>query len=88
MVTMSTRVEYDEDYIMCASYDSLMLNEDQTLDDFVVFGENDQVFEIEKGTGQRSIFIDKLITYFQEIEEYEKCAKLVTLKEKIIEYGN
>ena len=88
MMKSKTKVEYDKDYIMRASYDALMVDEKRALKDFIVFGENSYVFEIEIGTGQRSIFLDQLIEYFEKIEEYEKCQKLVNLKIKIIENGN
>ena len=88
MLVMGTKSEYNEDYIMRASYDSLMIDIDNTLEYFSVFSESDYVFEIEKGTGQRSEFIDTLIEYFQNLEEYEKCGELLQLKNKIIEYGN
>ena len=43
----------------------------------MVFKEGSDIIEIPHGIGQRAEFIDILIVYFEEIEEYEKCEKLV-----------
>lgn len=76
------------DYIMRASYDSLMMDVEKTIDEFIVFSEDDEVVEIERGRGERSIFIDGMIKYFESIEEYEKCATLIDLKRTVLEHGN
>ena len=50
--------------------------------------EGDTVAEIKKGTGERVIVINILISYFEDKEEYEKCSALMELKGLIIENGN
>jgi len=37
---------------------------------------------------KKTKFIDSLIDYFQEREEYERCAKLLKIKNKIINVEN
>ena len=76
------------DYVMNTSYDSLIMDADRTIDEFIVFTKDDEVIEIEQGTGERSIFIDVMIEYFESIEEFERCQKLIELKQIIIENGN
>jgi len=76
------------DYVMRTSFDSLMMDTDRTIDEFIVFTVDDEVIEIDQGTGERSKFIDGMIKYFESIEEFEKCQSLVDLKTIIIENGD
>jgi hypothetical protein len=76
------------DYVMTTSYDSLMMDTDRTIDEFIVFTKDDEVVEILQGTGERSIFIDGMIEYFESVEEFERCQKLINLKSIILENGN
>lgn len=78
----------DLDYLMQSSYDNLTKNLERTLYEFVVFEEGDLIVEVPKGVGQRSLVIDKMIKYFEKIEQYEKCAKLVKLKDQIVKFGD
>lgn len=80
--------KHSKDYLMNASYESLVSNVERTLDIFIIFEDNDTVIEIPNGKGYRSIAIDKMIDFFVEIEDYEKCAVLRDLKIKIIQYGD
>nr|MDA3779349.1 hypothetical protein [Bacteroidales bacterium] len=80
--------KHDTKYLMNASYESLMYNIDRTLDVFIIFEDNDTVIEVQKGKGYRSKALDKLMNYFIEVEDYEKCAQIRDLKIKIIEYGD
>jgi hypothetical protein len=75
-------------YIMQTSYNSLMLDFNVTVQEFIVFTEEDDIIEIKQGTGERSKFIDKMIEYFESIEEFEKCQNLLELKETIINSGD
>lgn len=80
--------KHSKEYLMNASYDSLTRCVERTLDIFIVFEDNDTVIEVPKGKGYRSTAIDKIINYFIEVEDYEKCAVLRDLKFKIIEFGD
>ena len=53
-----------------------------------MFKDNDRLIEIPHGIGQRSKFIDLMIEYFEDCEEYEKCNKLMKLKELVIMAGD
>jgi hypothetical protein len=78
----------DRDAMMRASYYILTKNFTKTINRFVVFQEGKQIVQIPHGIGQRSLYIDILIRYFEEIEEYEKCAKLAKLRAEVIEFGD
>ena len=80
--------KHDINYLMNASFEILTEDFDKTLNDFIVFEDGDNVVQIPKGTGRRSSAIDKIINYFITLEEYEKCAILKNLKDKIIEFGD
>ena len=71
----------DKDSLMRASYYQITRNFTKTVNRFVVFKEGNDIIEIQHGIGQRSKFIDILVDYFEELEEYEKCDKLMKLKE-------
>jgi hypothetical protein len=53
-----------------------------------VFKDDDRLIEIPHGIGQRSKFIDLMVKYFEALEEYEKCDKLMKLKELVIMAGD
>jgi hypothetical protein len=53
-----------------------------------VFSEGKNTIEIPHGEGQRSKFIDIIIEYFEELEEYEKCDTLLQLKKTVIMAGD
>jgi hypothetical protein len=78
----------DKDSLMRSSYYTITRNFTKTVNRFVVFKEGSDIIEIPHGIGQRAEFIDILITYFEEVEEYEKCKKLVKLKELVILAGD
>lgn len=73
----------DRDSLMRASYYQITRNFTKTVNRFVVFKDNDRLIEIPHGIGQRSQFIDLMIKYFESLEEYEKCQRLVKLKELV-----
>jgi hypothetical protein len=73
---------------MNASYDSLVRDVERTLDIFIIFEDDDTVIEVPKGKGHRSVAIDKIINFFLEEEEYEKCVVLRDIREKIIKSGD
>jgi len=78
----------DRDSLMRSSYYTITRNFTKTVNRFVVFKEGSDIIEIPHGVGQRSEFIDILIKYFEGLEEYEKCDKLVKLKELVIMAGD
>jgi len=78
----------DIDYVMKNSYDSLIIDIDKTIEEFIVFTIDDEVIEIEQGKGERSKFIDGMINYFETIEEFEKCQNLINLKVAVIKNGD
>lgn len=78
----------DKDSLMRASYYQITRNFTKTVNRFIVFKDNERLIEIPHGIGQRSRFIDLMIKYFEELEEYEKCNKLVKLKELVIMAGD
>jgi hypothetical protein len=78
----------DRDSLMRASYYTITRNFTKTVNRFVVFREGSDIIEIPHGIGQRSKFIDILIGYFEGLEEYEKCDKLMKLKDLVIMAGD
>jgi hypothetical protein len=78
----------ERDSLMRASYYQITRNFTKTVNRFIVFKDDDRLVEIPHGIGQRSKFIDLMIKYFEALEEYEKCTKLVKLKELVILAGN
>lgn len=88
-ITMSGFVSNsDKDSLMRASYYQITRNFTKTVNRFIVFKDNDRLIEIPHGIGQRSRFIDLMIEYFEGLEEYEKCTKLLKLKELVMMAGN
>ena len=78
----------DKDSLMRSSYYTITRNFTKTVNRFVVFKEGADIIEIPHGIGQRAEFINILIAYFEGVEEYEKCEKLVKLKELVILAGD
>lgn len=78
----------DKDSLMRASYYQITRNFTKTVNRFVVFKDEDRLIEIPHGIGQRSKFIDLMVKYFEEIEEYEKCERLMKLKELVMMAGD
>lgn len=78
----------DRDSLMRASYYQITRNFTKTVNRFIVFKDNDRLIEIPHGIAQRSKFIDLMIEYFEKLEEYEKCTKLMKLKELVIMAGD
>lgn len=78
----------DKDSLMRASYYQITRNFTKTVNRFIVFKDDDKLIEIPHGIGQRSKFIDLMVKYFENIEEYEKCERLIKLKELVIMAGN
>lgn len=86
---MSFEVSGEEkDALMRAAYYTLTRNFTKTVNRFVVFKDGENIVEIPHGIGQRSKFIEVLVVYFEDQEEYEKCDKLVKLKELVIMAGD
>ena len=71
---------------MVNAYD--LITKKKTLDDIYYALEDDTIsdfplpFDPIEEDGRRSDIIDIVIEYFISIEEYEKCAELVKIKEK------
>lgn len=78
----------EKDALMRAAYYTLTRNFTKTINRFVVFKDGSNVVEIPHGINQRSKFIEVLIIYFEENEEYEKCDKLLKLKDLVIMSGD
>lgn len=78
----------DKDSIMRASYYQITRNFTKTVNRFVAFKDEDRLIEIPHGISQRSKFIDLMIKYFESLEEYEKCNKLMKLRELVIMSGD
>ena len=78
----------DKDSLMRASYYQITRNFTKTVNRFVVFKDNDRLIEIPHGIGQRSKFIDLMVKYFEVSEEFEKCIRLVKLKELVLMAGD
>lgn len=78
--------EYVElDAVMRISFESLTSNIEETLNEFIVFNKNGNLIEINQGIEEKCQFIDKMIKYFESLEEFEKCHTLLELKNIIIE---
>ena len=78
----------EKDALMRAAFYTLTRNFTKTVNRFVVFKDGENIVEIPHGIGQRSKFIDVLVIYFEEQEEYEKCDKLLKLKELVMDAGD
>lgn len=78
----------DRDSLMRSAYYTITRNFTKTVNRFIVFREGVDIIEIPHGIGQRSEFIDILVKYFEELEEYEKCDKLMKLRELVIMAGD
>ena len=78
----------ERDALMRAAYYTLTRNFTKTVNRFVVFKDGENIVEIPHGIGQRTKFIDVLILYFEEVEEYEKCDRLIKRKELVEMAGN
>lgn len=76
------------DSLMRESYEELTKNFSQTLTRFIVFKNNEKAVEIPCGVGQRIKYINELIKYFENLEEYEKCIELNKLKELVEKDGD
>ena len=74
----------DKDSLMRASYYQITRNFTKTVNRFVAFKDEDKLIEIPHGIGQRSKFIDLMVKYFESLEEYEKCNKLMKLRELVM----
>ena len=85
---MSQFSNEEKDALMRSSYYILTRNFTKTVNRFIAFQDGRNTIEIPHGTGQRSKFIDLLVQYFEELEEYEKCDKLMKLKELVIMAGD
>lgn len=85
---MDNLLNADRDSLMRASYYQITRNFTKTVNRFIVFKDDDRLIEIPHGIGQRSKFIDLLVKYFEVIEEYEKCDKLMKLKDLVIMAGD
>jgi hypothetical protein len=78
----------EKDQLMRSSYYIITRNFTKTVNRFIAFQDGSNSIEIPHGICQRSKFIDLLIKYFEQIEEYEKCDKLVKLKELVVDAGD
>ena len=78
----------DKDSLFRESYKMLTKDFTKSVNKFIVFKEGKKNVEIEHGIGQRSLYIDILISHFEKYEEYEKCKNLLTLKELVIMAGD
>jgi len=85
---MNDNIGDDRDSLMRSSYYIITRNFTKTVNRFVVFRDGLNIIDIPHGVGQRSKFIDVLMKYFIEIEEYEKCDALSKLKELVIMAGD
>jgi hypothetical protein len=61
----------DKDSLMRASYYQITRNFTKTVNRFIVFKDEERLIEIPHGINQRSKFIDLMIKYFEDAEEYE-----------------
>jgi len=78
----------DKDSLMRNCYYTITRNFTKTVNKFVVFQSEGNSIEIYGGSGNRSKFIDMMIEYFVGTEEYEKCEKLMKLKELVLMAGD
>ena len=78
----------EKDSLMRSSYYNVTRNFTKTVNRFIAFQDGKNTIEIPHGTGQRSKCIDLLVEYFEDLEEYEKCEKLMKLKDLVIMAGD
>ena len=78
----------DKDFLFGESYKMLTKDFTKSVNKFIVFKDGKKNVEIEHGIGQRSLYIDVLISHFENKEEYEKCKNLLKLKELVIMAGD
>jgi hypothetical protein len=85
---MENITKEERDSLMRSSYYIITRNFTKTVNRFIVYQDSKNTIDIPHGIGQRSGFIDLLIEYFVELEEYEKCETLKKLKELVIMAGD
>jgi len=73
---------------MRSSYYIITKDFTRTVNRFIVYQDGTNKIEIPHGEGERSKFIDILLNYFIELEEYEKCDTLKKLRELVVEIGD
>lgn len=78
----------ERDSLMRSSYYIITKNFTKTVNRFIVYQDNKNTIDIPHGIGQRSAFINLLIEYFIELEEYEKCETLKKLNELVVMTGD
>jgi hypothetical protein len=78
----------ERDSLMRSSYNIITKSFTKTVNRFIVYQDGKNTIDIPHGKGQRSMFIDVLLAYFIEIEEYEKCDILKKLKDLVIMTGD
>lgn len=88
MIIQMKEKSEDKDSLMRASYYIVTRNFTKTVNRFVVFQNDGKSIEIHHGIGHRSKFIDMMIEYFEKQEEYEKCDKLLKLRELVMMAGD
>lgn len=76
------------DSLMRSSYYIITKDFTRTVNRFLVYQDGINKIEIPHGEGERSKFIDILLDYFIELEEYEKCDTLKKLRELVVEIGD
>lgn len=76
------------DSLMRSSYYIITKDFTRTVNRFIVYQDGANKIEIPHGEGERSKFIDILLNYFIELEEYEKCDTLKKLRELVVEIGD
>ena len=85
---MKDSSEDNKDSLMRTSYYILTRNFTKSVNRFIVFQNDGKNIEVHHGTGHRSKFINMMVEYFESIEEYEKCEKLLKLRELILMAGD
>jgi hypothetical protein len=68
------------DFLMKAALNTILANKNRALRYFVIYEEGDTVVDIPEDFSQRLKFIDKLLSYLELIEEYEKCQELLVFR--------
>jgi len=68
------------DFLMKAIFTTIISNKTRALRYFVIYEEGDTVVDIPEDLNQRLDFINKLLSYFEITEEYEKCQELLLFR--------
>ena len=73
-----------KEQIMMECWKYLYRDPELILDNFIIYVTSEQTYILPPTGNSRIKFLEYMITFFELREEFEKCAHLVKIKEKIL----